>query len=163
MESAVVFCNHLQRMMVDQCGAKPSPATLTKAFAAYQNERKPRVKHIMEYSSLITNVQAWRTPIYRFVATWVLPLQSDRAVADQLGEIIRRAPKLDFVDIGDFVPGRLSWKHEDRRTAVQIQHWTKRGDSLNHWSTIPVRVMSAALAISFFVFAARYIRMMLLI
>lgn len=58
MESIVVLCNHLQQMMVDQSGAKPSLATLNKAFAAYQTERQARMMHIMDYSSLITNVQA---------------------------------------------------------------------------------------------------------
>lgn len=46
----------------------------------------------MDYLSMITNFQARRTPLYKFVANWVLPLQPDRAVADQLGEIIRDAP-----------------------------------------------------------------------
>ncbi|KAL8662412.1 MAG: hypothetical protein Q9202_004733 [Teloschistes flavicans] len=58
MESVVVLCNHLRQMMVHQCGARPSPATLRNTVAAHQDERKPRMKHIMEYSSLITSVQA---------------------------------------------------------------------------------------------------------
>ena len=113
MESVVVLCNHLQQMIATQQGAKPSLSTLDRTFKGYQDERHARVKEIMELSGLITKVQAWETPFHKFLATWVLPLQSDRAIADQLGEIIRGAPKLDFVGGGGFARGRLEWKDEE--------------------------------------------------
>ncbi|KAL9127723.1 MAG: hypothetical protein Q9217_003453 [Psora testacea] len=152
MESVVVLCNHIRQMMVNQCGAKPSLATLNKTFAAYQAERQPRMKQIMDFSSLITDVQAWRTPLYKFVATWVLPLQPDRAVADQIGEIVRDAPKLDFVDVGDFAKGRLTWKDEDREVQRNQKIVMKSpGSALGG-------MMSAAAAIGMFVLMAQYIR-----
>lgn len=126
MESVAVLCNHLQQMMVDQCGAKPSLATLNKVFAAYQTETQARVKSIMDFSSLITNVQAWRNPLYKLMANWVLPLQSDRALADQLGEIIRAAPKLNFVDVADFPSGRLPWTDEDYQAEKQNKKKKKK-------------------------------------
>ena len=170
MESVVVLCNHLHQMMLDQCGAKPSLATLNKAFAAYQTERKARMKHIMDYSSLITNVQAWRNPLYKFVATWVLPLQPDRAVADQLGEIIRGAPRLKFVDVdgASFPSGRLSWmdENENRKEAekqkqMQMQkekHKARNGGSGGSLFAHLTQMLSAAVALGLIVFLARYFR-----
>lgn len=100
--------------MVRQHGTSPSRATLRETFAAYQQERKPRMQHIMKYSGLITDVQAWRTPLHRFLAEWVLPLQADRKIADQLGEVIRAAPKLDYVDLDEYPAGLLSWKDDEK-------------------------------------------------
>ena len=156
MESVVALCNILRRMMVHQSGAKPSLATLNKAFAAYQKERRPRMQHIMEFSSMVTNAQAWRTPLYRFVATWILPLQSDRAVADQLGEIIMEAPKLDFVDVKNFTSGRLLWNNEGIQKEKQKNRPGKTGDRFQDWLALLAHMMSAVLAIGVFVFAGYY-------
>lgn len=162
MESVVVLCNHLQQMIADQSGAKPSLATLNKTFAAYQTERKARVKHIMDYSSLITNVQAWRTPMHKFLANWVLPLQPDRAVADQLGEIIRDAPKLDYVDVAGFASGRLAWKDEIRQAEKQKKKQrTASGGSSSRGFVQLLQMMSAAVAVGMIVFAAQYLRPLL--
>ena len=144
--------------MADQCGAKPSLATLDKVFAAYQTERHARVKHIMDYSSLITNVQAWRTPLYKFVANWVLPLQPDRAVADQLGEIIRNAPKLDYVDAEGFASGRLLWKDESRKTNKQKKQELVSGSSSSGGLAQLLQMISAAVAVGIVVFMAQYLR-----
>lgn len=157
MESVVVLCNHLRQMMATQCGAKPSQATLNKVFAAYQAERQPRMKHIMDYSSLITNVQAWRTPLYKLLATWVLPLQPDRAVADQLGEIIRYAPKLDFVDVAGFPSGRLAWMDESRNLEFQKKKTLSQIVSSNRLAQL-MQMVSAALAVGVFVVTAQYLR-----
>ncbi|KAL8911259.1 MAG: hypothetical protein Q9171_003557 [Xanthocarpia ochracea] len=160
MESVVVLCNHLRQMMGHQCGAKPSLATLNKTFAAYQRERQPRVKHIMEYSSLITSVQAWRTPFYKFIGTWVLPLQPDRAVADQLGEIIRGAPKLDFVDVQGFRSGRLPWKDEGPKKGLWTDCQNKNEGWFGKKLALSGQMVSAALAFGVFVFIAQYIRLL---
>ncbi|KAK2624713.1 hypothetical protein QTJ16_005906 [Diplocarpon rosae] len=116
MESIVVLSNHLRHMMIQQQGSKPSLATLQRVFSAYQSERHLRVKEIMEFSSLITKVQAWDTPFHKFLANWVLPLQPDRAIADQLGQIIRGAPKLDFVSTRGFSAGSMGWNDESLET-----------------------------------------------
>ena len=68
---------------------------------------------IMDFSSLITRLQAWDSVLLRFVASWVIPYQSDRKIADQLGEIIRAAPKLEYVGSGGGTKGeRLAWTGE---------------------------------------------------
>ncbi|PVH72165.1 FAD/NAD(P)-binding domain-containing protein [Cadophora sp. DSE1049] len=97
MESVVVLCNHLERMMKNK--ETPSSATIDKVFAAYQDERLDRMKQISNLSSFITRIQAWDSLWHRFLGTWVLPLQPDRAMADQMGEIMRGAPKLDFKNV----------------------------------------------------------------
>ncbi|KAI9164120.1 FAD-dependent monooxygenase DEP2 [Paramyrothecium foliicola] len=152
MESIVVLCNHLQRMIRAQHGAKPSLATLEKTFKAYQTERHARVKGVMELSGLITKVQAWETPFHKFLATWALPLQPDRTVANQLGEIIRGGPKLEYVELKDFARGRLPWKDEEREKEGNrvVSH------AMSGISTL-IRASSAAVAIVFFVYIARLV------
>ena len=69
---------------------------------------------ILKFSTLLTKLQAWDGALMRVFATWVLPYQQDRKVADQLGEIIRTASRLDFVDVGEgFERGRIGWADEE--------------------------------------------------
>ncbi|RYP71295.1 hypothetical protein DL771_004872 [Monosporascus sp. 5C6A] len=122
LESVVVLCNHLQAMLAGQRGAKPSRATLNRAFAAYQEERRGRVVEVMELSSLITRMQAWDTPFHKFLATWVAPLQAERAIADQLGEIIRKGPKIAYgsdTAKGFGSGGRLRWADEEEKEGLE--------------------------------------------
>ena len=81
------------------------------------------MKEIMDFSSLLTKLQAWDSVLLRFLATWVIPYQPDRRVADQLGDLIRKAPKLDFADVGPgFARGKLAWADEEK---IQIQRVVK--------------------------------------
>lgn len=84
---------------------------------AYQDERLARMKHIKQFSGDVTNVQAWHGPLAKFLSTWLIPVLPDRAFGDQLGRIIRGAPKLDFVDASDFPSGRMSWKDEATKSS----------------------------------------------
>ncbi|KAL8911253.1 MAG: hypothetical protein Q9171_003551 [Xanthocarpia ochracea] len=109
MESVVVFCNHLHRTLAMHAGARLSRAALNSMFAAYQKEREPRINEVMQFSSMLTRLQAWDSVLLRFLATWVIPYQPDQRIADQMGELIRKAPKLDFVDVGpEFAKGKMA-------------------------------------------------------
>jgi hypothetical protein len=103
-------------MLEKSGGEKPSDEILTDAFASYQLERHQRVTEIMNLLGMITELQAWDTWWYRFLTTWVVRLQPDRAMADQIGEIVSTAAKLNYVDRPGFPSGRLSWKGEDNQT-----------------------------------------------
>jgi hypothetical protein len=143
MESVVVLCNHLERMMKNK--ETTSSATIHNVFAAYQDERLDRMKQISNLSSFITRVQAWDSLWHRFLGTWVLPLQPDRVMADQMGEIMRVAPKLDFLSTRGFPSGRLLWKDEE---AKMNQLEKGRGSSMLHRSLsyMLVRLLGATLA-----------------
>ena len=124
MESVVVLTNHLRRMLEQQQhGARPSKTTLNATFQAYQDERLPRMRRIMEFSSLISRVQAWDNPFLKWVSIYLLPYLPERKLANDLGEIIRKAPKLDFVPLGQWNEGLLEW--EDMKV-----HETKTADTL---------------------------------
>ena len=115
MESVIVLCNHLHRTLAEHAGARPSRAALNSMFAAYQKEREPRMNEVMQFSSMLTKLQAWDNVFLRFLATWVIPYQPDRRIADQMGELIRKAPKLDFVDVGpEFAKGKMAWADDER-------------------------------------------------
>lgn len=72
------------------------------------------MEEILKFSTLLTRLQAWDGTMMRVLATWVLPYQRDRTMADQLGEIIRRAPRLESVEVGrEFERGRMEWADEE--------------------------------------------------
>ncbi len=115
MESVIVLCNHLHHTLAKHAGARPSKAALNSMFAAYQKEREPRMNEVMQFSSMLTKLQAWDNVFLRFLATWVIPYQPDRRIADQMGELIRKAPKLDYVDVGpEFAKGKMAWADDER-------------------------------------------------
>jgi 2-polyprenyl-6-methoxyphenol hydroxylase-like FAD-dependent oxidoreductase len=113
MESVVVLCNHLERTLAAHHGGRVSRATLRRVFDQYQRDREKRMHEIMELSSLITRVQAWDGILPKALACWVLPFQADHKLTDQLGELVRKAPKLDYVEVDRvFEQGRLAWEDE---------------------------------------------------
>ena len=121
MESTAVLCNHLQRTLASHAGAKVSRATLAKTFANYQREREGRMKDIMALSSLITRVQAWDNILFKGLATWIFPYQPDYKLTNQMAELIRRAPKLDYVPVGkDMFKGRVKWIDEEEGESIDI-------------------------------------------
>ena len=110
MESVVVLTNLLHRTLASTSHSKPSSDALTQAFQAYQDQRLPRMRHIMEFSRLITRTQAWDNWFLKIVSIWVLPYLPQRKLANDLGEIIRKAPMLDFVPLGDWDEGLMEWE-----------------------------------------------------
>ncbi|KAG8163816.1 hypothetical protein KVR01_005734 [Diaporthe batatas] len=110
IESVAVFTNHLRRLLAESKGAKPSAAKLEAALADYQQERRARMLEICNFSGEVTRAQAWASPWYKFLARWVIPMLPASAFGNQLGAIISAAPKLDFVDVGQFPAGRMPWK-----------------------------------------------------
>lgn len=113
MESVVVLCNHLHKMVAEQEGAKPSPATLNKVFASYQEERHGRMKAIMDLSARTTRLQSWENGLYKFLATRAMPLIPHRFIVKQLGKFTTPAPKLDYVSLEGFARGKIPWKYDD--------------------------------------------------
>ncbi|KAF4236331.1 hypothetical protein CNMCM8980_003093 [Aspergillus fumigatiaffinis] len=123
MESVVVLCNHLERTLAAHHGGRVSRATLGRVFGQYQRDREKRMHEIMELSSLITRVQAWDGILPKALACWVLPFQADHKLTDQLGELIRKAPKLDYLEVDRvFGRGRLAWEDEkDSRSLDKVK------------------------------------------
>lgn len=118
LESVVVLVNHLRRLLVENNWKKPSSEALEKALAGYQQERKDRMVHIKDFSGDITDVQAWHKWWHKLISTWLVPHAPRGFFGNQLGEIIRGAPKLDFVDSADFPSGRLPFKDENQSLKV---------------------------------------------
>lgn len=113
IESVAVLTNHLRRMLVDNNWKKPSSEALEKALAGYQAERLERMQSIMFFSSFVNKVQGWVSPAYKILSTWILPFLPQRMLADQMSDIIRGAPVLDFVPSDGFPLGKKKWKNEE--------------------------------------------------
>ncbi|KAI1842805.1 hypothetical protein JX265_002658 [Neoarthrinium moseri] len=109
MESVAVLTNRLRQMLVDTNWRKPSSAKLEETLAAYQEERVGRMKHIFKFSSNMS--QGWRTPWYKFLSTWIIPVIPDSMLAAEMSKIISGAPRLDFLEVKDLPPGRVPWEY----------------------------------------------------
>ncbi|KAI1412765.1 FAD binding domain protein [Hypoxylon sp. FL1857] len=120
IESVVVLCNHLQAMLAAKQGVKPSLADLRNVFAAYQAERKPRVVQIMNFSREVTDSHAWATLSHKYYTKWVLPTKSDQFFPNIIAEIVRRAPKLEYVDVKGFNKGKVNWKDEESKPSSLV-------------------------------------------
>ncbi|KAI1389961.1 FAD binding domain protein [Hypoxylon trugodes] len=144
MESVVVLCNCIQEMLVAQNGGKPSQDAITNAFAKYQALQIRRANQVCEISAANTRGQSWHTTFYKLMVMWLEPLFSDRFGADMLGEMWRRAPKLNYVDLEDAKDIRLSWKEIN---LAKKQTWfQKKVRSRLLRSTIKITLSAAAVA-----------------
>ena len=58
----------------------------------------------------------WDSIGLKWLATWILPYQPDNKLADKMANIIKAAPKLDYVDVdGGFARDRVPWDDEDKK------------------------------------------------
>ncbi|KAJ1337160.1 FAD dependent monooxygenase [Microdochium nivale] len=143
MESMALLTNLLHRTLsAHPNSAKPTRATLTKVFQEYQDRRIPRMRKIVEFSNLITRVQAWDGFAMKATALYVLPYQSRTALGQQIGEVICDAEKLDFVPIKPR-PGRIAWK-EQKNASDKVIARSKSSSSTSHWNG---PVFSGAIAV----------------
>lgn len=133
MESMALLTNLLRRTLAAHLGGtKPSRAALTKLFQEYQDRRIPRMRKIVEFSNLITRVQAWDGLAMKATALYVLPFQSRAALGKQIGAVICEGEKLDFVPVAPR-PGRIPWKeHKDGEDMVIARSNSSR--STSHWN-----------------------------
>ncbi|KAL8671459.1 MAG: hypothetical protein Q9168_004047 [Polycauliona sp. 1 TL-2023] len=136
MESVVVLTNVLRRILLasgssSSSSCKPSLEALTEGFQAYQDQHLPRMRHIMEFSRLVTRTQAWDSWGLKMLSIWVVPYLPQRKMANDLGEIIRTAPKLDFVPLGDWDDGLLEWEDMEQETGPKTHRGA--GDVLKGW------------------------------
>lgn len=152
MESVVSLCNHLNRLVnAESRGQRPSEEALARVLHAYQEERRPRMQEICEVSGLITRVQAWTTPLHWLLGNWILPLQSDKAIADQLGEVVRTAPKLDYVSDAGFTSGKMAWKEtidkEEEKGSLRGQRPVMERDKARSLSVLYLPLLVSLLGV----------------
>ncbi|KAL8847074.1 MAG: hypothetical protein Q9221_007861 [Calogaya cf. arnoldii] len=142
MESVVVLTNLLHRNLASSSPSKPSSHALTQVFQTYQDQRLPRMRHIMEFSRLITRTQAWDNWFLKMLSIWVLPYLPQRKLANDLGEIIRKAPMLDFVPLGDWEDGLMEWEDMKREKEPK-----KDGTAIELFRELPISFLWVALLV----------------
>lgn len=161
MESVVVLCNHLQRMVKRQQGARPSAATLNSVFAAYQAERIERVRYIMNLSGLISKFQAEVTIWHKIANSWVLPVLPDRGVSDLLKPFIAAGPKIDYLPVTKkFKHGKVAWKDAKKDVSSKdagrhLQVGKKSTDAASSGLVQVIRSLGLASVVAFLLYAAR--------
>ncbi|KAI4601743.1 hypothetical protein KJ359_010607 [Pestalotiopsis sp. 9143b] len=74
MESVVVLCNHLHKMLQrTPPGKKPSLSAIKDAFEGYQNERLPRAREVLALSGQVLRMQSGESLPYKVLANDILP------------------------------------------------------------------------------------------
>ena len=118
IESVTVLTNCLHKMLLlhsppHSTQKRPSKAAITAAFQQYQDQRMPRVRKVYLISWFITRLQAFDGVFMRCVAQWLVPnVIGDARIADQLGYLVRNAPKLNFIPI-ESRRGTMGWKDDE--------------------------------------------------
>ena len=118
MESVVVLTNLLNRTLKEHQGGRLSRATINAVFHEYQEIRLPRMRHIMNFSSLVSRTQGWDNWLLKATSIYIMPYLPQRKLANDLGEIIRKAPSLDFVPLGPWNKGLLEWEDVQKSQLV---------------------------------------------
>lgn len=144
MESIALLSSLLHRELTAHPKVNPSRSTLIKLFQQYQDQRIPRMKKILEFSNLITRVQAWDGWLMKAVAIWVLPYQKDSKLGEDIGEIIKGGEKLDFVPIKSRI-GKIRWDDEG---ASEKEVRGASVDAKSGWKEQKVSVLGLLLALS---------------
>lgn len=68
MESVIVLTNLPHSTLASHSLSKPSHHALTKALQSYQDQRRPRMRHILEFSCLISRIQVWDNWILKMLS-----------------------------------------------------------------------------------------------
>ncbi|TAQ86977.1 hypothetical protein B7494_g4680 [Chlorociboria aeruginascens] len=111
MESVAVLANLLNKAIKSHPRGKPGKTEIEAIFAQYQAERLPRVKKIIEFSGLVTKIQAWDSILLK-VASRILPFMPERTLANETGKIIKAAPKLDYITLPVRPKGKVGYDDE---------------------------------------------------
>ena len=109
MESMVALTNLPNREVKSHPDGKPSKETFDAIFQEYQEGQIPRMQNITNVANLITCVQAWDSLWMKLMALWVVPVQSDRKLGQDPGDIIKGGVKLDFVPIREYKEKNVLW------------------------------------------------------
>ncbi|KAI1649192.1 FAD binding domain protein [Daldinia loculata] len=99
--SIATLCNQLKKEIKSHNESSLSPSTLERLFESYQTKRHARMKMNPDlgYST-------------KLLARWIFPRLPERYLSDQFSKIIKREPKLEYIGMGSFPRGQLTWEDE---------------------------------------------------
>ncbi|KFA49088.1 hypothetical protein S40293_07093 [Stachybotrys chartarum IBT 40293] len=109
IEDVAQLMNQISRGVDASPHKRPSATALDGIFEAYQNEQKPRVKHIVNLSGQAARMHFSYTPIHKFLGNWVYPWIKDKWQAAYIGQYFSSASKLEFLPSKGFPAGKKSW------------------------------------------------------
>ncbi|KAK4243384.1 hypothetical protein C7999DRAFT_36293 [Corynascus novoguineensis] len=114
IEDVARLMNHIWRAVEASPHKRPSGTALEAVFEAYQNEQKPRVKHIVRLSAMAARMHTFASPFHKLLANWVFPAFKDHWPADYIGQYFSSAPKLDFLSTEGFPTGKMPWLSDQK-------------------------------------------------
>jgi hypothetical protein len=152
MESVVLLVNLIHRAIKEQPqGTNLGRATVEALLREYQAERTVRMRQLIDFSALTTKVQAWENVGYKILSR-IVPLLPDKMFALQTANLIKGAPKLDFVPAPWDSKGTVAWTSNSKvplpRDQRSLLPDSKKGKLLG-WGS--ASLLSVSVLLSFFI------------
>jgi hypothetical protein len=152
MESVVSLVNLIHSAIKEQPqGTKPGKAAIEALLREYQAERTVRMRQLIDFSALATKVQAWENVGYKILSR-IVPWLPDNTFALQAANLIKGAPKLDFVPAPWDSRGTVAWTSNSKvllpRDQKSLLPSSKKGKWFR-WGSAPL--VSVGVLLSFFI------------
>ncbi|KAM3518623.1 hypothetical protein MY4038_010049 [Beauveria bassiana] len=112
VQDAVVLCNGLKRLVLEDSSAGVQPDQLRDVFAQYEASRQEQVRRDLSFSAHFTRIQAWDNWIYYLFARWIRPLKiAQRWSAEKISHHFSKARVLNYVPAKEPFHGLLPWQN----------------------------------------------------
>ncbi|PQK15807.1 hypothetical protein BB8028_0006g01290 [Beauveria bassiana] len=112
VQDAVVLCNGLKKLVLEDSSAGVQPDQLRDVFAQYEASRQEQVRRDLSFSAHFTRIQAWDNWIYYLFARWIRPLKiAQRWSAEKISHHFSKARVLNYVPAKDPFHGLLPWQN----------------------------------------------------
>jgi hypothetical protein len=158
MESVVVLANLLNQTIKESPQGKPNAAALHRMLNEYQRLRLIRAKQFIEISGLVTKMQAWENGWYKFM-TRIVPFLPDTTFANHLSNLLRGAPKLDFIPVPGNPQGTVKWDDDvfeaKQREAKSGSAFGRAVRNILSWTTTPILSLAAVYSVFYMVQGAK--------
>lgn len=130
IESVIVLTNLLRKEFRKREGEGRNMGNteIQTVFEQFQIQQLGRARAVFDLSAFVSRAQAWDTPWLKFSSMYIAPRTDPRTMPNAVGEILRRAPILDFLPLGTWPEGKMKWENGDedaKRAAAAVK--TKSG------------------------------------
>lgn len=113
MESSAVLVNKIRDLTNDlKPGQKASKASIEKLLREFQQERMTRQLEASSASAFLTRLHAYDRILKWFTMRWATPLMGQVKIANMMGDLFSRAPKIAFLPVEYVKTAAYKWQDE---------------------------------------------------
>lgn len=120
MEGSAVLVNKIKDLTSGlEPGQRPPKQSIETMFREFQDERMPRQREASEASAFLTRLHAYDGYIKWFIMRWAIPLMGQVNIADTMGDLCSRAPKITFLPTEYIRSATYKWQDEPDHVPIQ--------------------------------------------